>query len=111
MTVEIALVFLIIVCALYLFATETLPIDVTALAILVTVMAIPILFHSEWLLVRGVDLKAAFPTVSESLSGLSSTATVTVLCMFILSGGPAWFMCWAGGCFRWWAIQKLARCS
>jgi di/tricarboxylate transporter len=87
MTVEIALVFLIIVCALYLFATETLPIDVTALAILVTVMAIPILFHSEWLLVRGVDLKAAFPTVSESLSGLSSTATVTVLCMFILSGG------------------------
>lgn len=87
MTVEIALVFLIIGCALYLFATETLPIDVTALAILVTVMAIPVLFHSEWLLLRGVDLKAAFPTVSESLSGLSSTATVTVLCMFILSGG------------------------
>lgn len=87
MTVEIALVFVIIGCALYLFATEKLPVDVTALAILVTVMAIPILFHSDWLLERGVDLKSAFPNVSESLSGLSSTATVTVLCMFILSGG------------------------
>ncbi|MDT8439780.1 MAG: SLC13 family permease [Wenzhouxiangellaceae bacterium] len=87
MTVEIALVFIIIGCALYLFATEKLPIDVTALAILVTVMAIPILFHSQWLLERGVNLKAAFPTPGESLSGLSSTATVTVLCMFILSGG------------------------
>ncbi|MBY6203359.1 SLC13 family permease [Halomonas denitrificans] len=87
MTFEIALVFVIIGCALYLFATEKLPVDVTALAILVTVMAIPVLFHSEWLVARGVDLEAAFPTVSESLSGLSSTATVTVLCMFILSGG------------------------
>ncbi|HEX7719200.1 MAG TPA: SLC13 family permease, partial [Woeseiaceae bacterium] len=36
---------------------------------------------------RGIDLKAAFPTVAEGLSGLSSTATVTVLCMFILSAG------------------------
>lgn len=87
MTIEIALVFVIIGGALYLFATEKLPIDVTALAILVTVMAIPILFHSEWLLERGVNLKAAFPTPAESLSGLSNTATVTVLCMFILSGG------------------------
>lgn len=87
MTVEIAVVFLIIACALYLFATEKLPIDVTALAILVTVMAVPFVFHSEWLVERGVNFKAAFPTVSESLSGLSSSATVTVLCMFILSGG------------------------
>ena len=87
MTFEIALVFVIIACALYLFATEKLPVDVTALAILVTVMAIPVLFHSQWLVDRGIDLQAAFPTVGESLSGLSSTATVTVLCMFILSGG------------------------
>lgn len=87
MTVEIALVFVLIAGALYLFASEKLPLDVTALLILVTVMAIPILFHSEWLLERGVDLRAAFPTVEEGLSGLSSTATVTVLCMFILSAG------------------------
>ncbi|MGB0514997.1 MAG: citrate transporter, partial [Wenzhouxiangellaceae bacterium] len=64
MTVEIALVFLIIGVALYLFATEKLPVDVTALAILVTVMAIPILFHSQWLVERGVNLKEAFPNVS-----------------------------------------------
>src|SRR5690606_5901088 len=29
----------------------------------------------------------AFPSVSEGLSGLSSPATITVLCMFILSAG------------------------
>ena len=87
MTFEIALVFVIVAGALYLFASEKLPLDVTALLILVTVMAIPLLFHSEWLMERGIDLKSAFPTVGESLSGLSSTATVTVLCMFILSAG------------------------
>jgi di/tricarboxylate transporter len=87
MTVEIALVFIVIAGALYLFASEKLPLDITALLILVTVMGIPILFHSEWLLDRGVDLESAFPTVPEGLSGFSSTATVTVLCMFILSTG------------------------
>jgi len=87
MTVEIALVFVVIGVALYLFASEKLPLDVTALLILVTVMGIPLVFHSEWLLERGIDLKSAFPSVSEGLSGFSSTATVTVLCMFILSTG------------------------
>jgi len=87
MTVEIALVFCIIAAALYLFASEKLPLDITALLILVTVMAIPILFHSPWLVERGVDLESAFPTVPEGLSGFSSPATVTVLCMFILSAG------------------------
>jgi len=87
MTIEIGLVFLIIAAALYLFASERLPLDITALLILVTVMAIPILFHSRWLVERGVDLRAAFPTVAEGLSGFSNTATVTVLCMFILSSG------------------------
>ncbi len=87
MTVEIALVFMIICGALYLFASEKLPLDITALLIMVTVMGIPIVFHSQWLLDRGVDLQGAFPTIPEGLSGLSSTATVTVLCMFILSAG------------------------
>jgi di/tricarboxylate transporter len=86
-TVEIALVFLIVAVALYLFASEALPLDITALVILIIVMAVPIVFHSQWLLDRGVDLQAAFPTIPEGLSGLSSTATVTVLCMFILSAG------------------------
>ncbi|WP_006748109.1 SLC13 family permease [Thioalkalivibrio paradoxus] len=87
MTVEIALVFTLIAAALYLFASEKLPLDITAILIMVTLIAIPQLFHSQWLLERGVDLQAAFPTVSEGLSGLSSTATVTVLAMFILSAG------------------------
>ncbi len=87
MTVEIALVFLVIGAALYLFASEKLPLDITALLILITLMVIPLLGHSQWLLERGVNLPAAVPTVSEGLSGLSSTATVTVLAMFILSAG------------------------
>ncbi len=87
MTVEIAIVFIVIACALYLFASEKLPLDVTALLILVTLLVIPLIGHSDWLLAQGIDLRAAFPTVSEGLSGLSSTATVTVLAMFILSAG------------------------
>ncbi|NBD95660.1 MAG: citrate transporter [Gammaproteobacteria bacterium] len=87
MTIEIGLVFLIVGLALYLFASERFPLDVTAFLILITVTSIPLLFHSEWLVERGVDLKSAFPTVREGLSGLSSTATVTVLAMFILSAG------------------------
>jgi di/tricarboxylate transporter len=86
-TVEIALVFTVIAAGLYLFASEKLPLDVTAILILITLIAIPLLFHSQWLLDWGVDLQAAFPTVREGLSGLSSTATVTVLAMFILSAG------------------------
>lgn len=87
MTVEIGLVFLIIGIALYLFATEKLPLDITAFLILITVVAIPQLFHSQWLLERGVDLQSAFPTVREGLSGFSNPATITVLAMFILSAG------------------------
>jgi len=87
MTVEIALVFLIVAVALYLFASERFAPDIAALIILVTVVALPLLFHSEWLMARGVDLQSAFPDVSEGLSGLSNRATVTVLCMFILSAG------------------------
>lgn len=87
MTVEIALVFTIIAVGLYLFASEKLPLDITAILIMITLIAIPLLFHSDWLLERGIDLQAAFPTVREGLSGLSSPATVTVLAMFILSGG------------------------
>ncbi|MFO8152652.1 SLC13 family permease [Thioalkalivibrio sp.] len=87
MTVEIALVFTIIAVALYLFASERLPLDITAILIMITLIAIPQLFHSQWLLDRGIDLQAAFPTVREGLSGLSSPATVTVLAMFILSAG------------------------
>ena len=87
MTAEIALVFVVVASALVLFATEKLPLDISAMLILFVVMALPILLHTEWLLERGVDLEAAFPTVEEGLSGFSNPATVTVLSMFILSAG------------------------
>jgi len=57
MTVEIAIVFIVIAGALYLFASEKLPLDVTALLILITLMVIPLIGHSQWLLDRGIDLE------------------------------------------------------
>jgi len=86
-TLEIALVFVVIAGALYLFASQKLPLDITAFLTLVTVVTIPLLGDQPWLRARGIDLPAAFPTVTEGLSGFSSTATITVLAMFILSAG------------------------
>ncbi|QYJ05525.1 SLC13 family permease [Nocardioides panacisoli] len=92
MTVEIGLVLLVIAAALYLFASQRLPLDVSALLIMVTLMVIPLAGDPlvdavPWLRDRDIDLAGAFPTVTEGLSGLSSPATVTVLAMFILSAG------------------------
>ncbi len=87
MTVEIALVFLVIAGALYLFASQKLPLDITAFLTLITVVAIPLVGDLPWVRAQGIDLPAAFPTVAEGLSGFSSTATITVLAMFILSAG------------------------
>lgn len=70
MTIEIALVLGIVVAALVLFATQRLRLDVTAMGVLVVLIAIPQVLHSTWLVERGVDLRAAFPTVAEGLSGL-----------------------------------------
>ncbi len=75
MTVEIFLVFLVILFALFLFVTEKLPVDMTAFLILITLMLLGLMYPDS------------FPTVSEGLSGLSNQATITVLAMFILSAG------------------------
>lgn len=87
MTVEIAIVLAVVVLALVLFATQWLPVDITALLVLLVLMVIPFVGQASWLQERGVDLPAAFPTVAEGLSGLSNPATVTVLAMFMLSAG------------------------
>lgn len=92
MTVEIGLVLAMVAGALLLFASQKLPLDVAALALMTTLMVIPLLGQPlveavPWLADRGIDLRAAFPTVEEGLSGLSSPATVTVLAMFVLSSG------------------------
>ncbi|QQS59713.1 SLC13 family permease [Candidatus Peregrinibacteria bacterium] len=75
MTIEIFLVLLVIGGALFFFVTERLPVDITAFLILIVLM------------ILGQFLPESFPSVSEGLSGLSSSATVTVLAMFILSAG------------------------
>lgn len=86
-TVEIAVVFAIVAVALYLFASQKLPLYVTSLAIMVIVICVPFVGRLPWLQDAGVDFASTFPTVEEGLSGLSSTATVTVMAMFLLSAG------------------------
>ncbi|MBZ6495038.1 SLC13 family permease [Natrinema longum] len=70
-------VFGIIALALILFVTEWLPIDVTAILIMVLLM------------VLGADGVVNFTEIStaEGTSGFSNSATITVLAMLILSSG------------------------
>ncbi|MFB6205920.1 MAG: SLC13 family permease, partial [Haloglomus sp.] len=70
-------VFAIIVVALVLFATEPIPIDMTAIGVMVTLM---ILGTAGPLNLTGV-------TPQEGISGFASGATITVLAMFVLSAG------------------------
>lgn len=67
MTVDIAIVIAIVVGAAVLFATEKLPVDMTAI------------------LVMAVLLLSGIITPEEGISGFSNTATVTVAAMFIIS--------------------------
>ena len=90
-----AVVFALILVALVLFATEPVPVDVTAIGILVCLLLVdPI---TQWLADAGLlaeplyvlrppggDLSVA---LDSGLSGFASTATITVLAMFILSEG------------------------
>ena len=69
---EMLVVFAIIAVALVLFVWEPVPIDVTAIGVMVALIA-----FEPW---TGVSLV-------EGLSGFSSTATITVLAMFVLSEG------------------------
>lgn len=66
------LVFVIVLVALILFVTEPVPIDVTALGIMVALMVL-----GPW---TGIS-------PSEGVSGFSNVATVTILAMMILSEG------------------------
>ena len=69
MTFEIAFVLILLVVATYLFVTDHVTYDVTAVIVMVS------------LLVSGIL------TPQEGLSGFSNAATVTVAAMFILSAG------------------------
>ncbi|MEF8974363.1 MAG: SLC13 family permease, partial [Haloarcula sp.] len=87
-------VFAVIVAALVLFATEALPVDVTAIGVMVALMLaepVTVLAADIGLLAEPVYvLHQAGDGVSpldRGLSGFASTATITVLAMFILSDG------------------------
>ena len=86
LTPGIVVVSLLILVALVLFATEPVPVDVTAISVMVALMLVePV---SGVLVDVGV-LGAPIPMVTpeEGLSGFANAATLTVLAMFILSDG------------------------
>ena len=71
-TLQIGVVFALVLVALVLFITEIIPVDVTAIMLMVLVVLL-----EPW---TGVG-------PNEGLYGFSSPATITVLAMFILSEG------------------------
>ncbi|KTG29473.1 SLC13 family permease [Haloferax profundi] len=87
-TPAMLVVFAVILVALAFFATEPVPVDVTAIGVMVTLMLIqPV---SETLVGVGllgtpIVLFESYP--GDALSGFANTATLTVLAMFILSEG------------------------
>ena len=72
LTTEMLVVFAVILVALALFVTEPVPIDITAIGVLVALVVL-----EPW---TGV-------TPADGVSGFASSATVTVLAMFVLSEG------------------------
>ncbi|WP_368408388.1 SLC13 family permease [Halorubellus salinus] len=86
LTPEILVVFLVIAGALALFATEVVPVDVTALGVVVTLLVVS--EGSQYLQSVGIIADSVvLVTPQEGISGFASTATITVLAMFILSDG------------------------
>jgi di/tricarboxylate transporter len=71
-TTGMAVVFAITIFAFVLFASELVPVDVTALIVMVALMVL-----EPWTRI----------SVEEGVSGFSNSATITVLAMFILSAG------------------------
>ncbi len=86
LTPEILVVFLVIAGALALFATEVVPVDITALGVVVALLVVS--EGSQYLQSLGVIADSVvLVTPQEGISGFASTATITVLAMFILSEG------------------------
>jgi len=87
-TPGIAVVFAVILLALVLFAAEPVPVDVTAIGVMVTLMLVgPAsgLAVDAGLLADRIVLFGDYP--GDALSGFANPATLTVLAMFILSDG------------------------
>ena len=87
-TPAIFVVFAVILVALLFFATEPVPVDVTAIGIMVTLMLVQPVSEAlvgAGLLGTSIVLFESYP--GDALSGFANTATLTVLAMFILSDG------------------------
>jgi len=89
-----AFVFALVVASLVLFATEVVPVDVTAIGVMVALLlAEPVtVMLADAGLIAGPLYVLHQPgdglsPVSQGLSGFASSATITVLAMFILSAG------------------------
>ncbi|QLH80577.1 SLC13 family permease [Halosimplex pelagicum] len=87
-------VFLVIVAALILFATEPVPVDITAIGVLVALLLVePLSATAADLglladpLVVLSDPAEGLSATDNGLSGFASSATLTVLAMFVLSDG------------------------
>ncbi|WP_313693319.1 SLC13 family permease [Halorarum halobium] len=83
---EILLVFAFVLAALVLFVTEPVPVDITALGLLVALLLtgpVSTALANAGLLAGPVELV----TVEQGLSGFANAATLTVLAMFVLSEG------------------------
>ncbi len=93
-TTATAFVFLVILVALVLFATEPVPVDITAIGILIALLVVEPLsaaaadvgLIADQLVVLS-DPEAGLSATDNGLSGFASSATLTVLAMFILSDG------------------------
>ena len=72
LTMDVLVVFALVAAAIVLFVTELLPSDTTALAVLVALAVL-----EPWTHVSTAD----------AISGFASPATVTIVAMYILSGG------------------------
>ena len=90
----VLVVFTIILVALVLFATEIVPVDITAIGVMVTLLLVqPVTEQlATWGLLEGPIYVLTEPgsdvsATAQGLSGFASTATITVLAMFILSAG------------------------
>jgi di/tricarboxylate transporter len=85
-TPGVVIVALIVLAALVLFATEPVPVDITALGVMVTLMLVEPM--SARLAEMGlIAQQITMIRPEQGLSGFASPATITVLAMFILSEG------------------------
>lgn len=88
MTIEIVLVFVIIVCAVILFATEKLSVDLVAIAIMAALITLSVLISGVVSFgIISSDGRTLIINAEQAISGFSNQATITIAAMFVISAG------------------------